>query len=149
MTTNTHIKAIASQVADGCACNAVRTAGRKVSRLYDDALRPAGIKSTQLVMLAGVALLEGETLTGLAKALGKDRTTLSSNLSPLEKNGWVRVSPEGYRRTRTVELTAKGKKILEDALPLWQAVQKHLRKKVGNQSLDIIKLEMTRLANLI
>ncbi|MCH7806503.1 MAG: winged helix-turn-helix transcriptional regulator [Proteobacteria bacterium] len=149
MTTKPHIKKIAAEVAGACACHVLRKAARKVSRLYDDALRSTGIKATQLVMLSGVALREGATLTGLAEGLGMDRTTLSRNLTPLTKNGWIQVSPEGYRRTRTVELTAKGNKVLEDTLPRWQAVQKSLRKKIGKKSWNAIQLEMARMATLL
>lgn len=149
MNTKPHIKEIATEVAGHCAFHVLRKATRKVSRLYDDALRPTGIKATQLVMLSSVALHEGATLTGLAEGLGMDRTTLSRNLAPLEKNGWVTVSDEGYRRTRTVELTAQGNTVLEETLPLWQAVQKNLRKKVGEATWDAIQLEMARVATLL
>jgi len=149
MNTKPHIKEIAAEVSGACAFYVLRKAARKVSRLYDDALRPTGIKATQLVMLSGVALHEEATLTSLAEGLGMDRTTLSRNLAPLEKNGWVKVSDEGYRRTRTVELTGQGNTVLEETLPLWQAVQKNLRNKVGEATWNAIQLEMTRVATLL
>ena len=149
MNTKPHTKDIASQVANACACNALRRAARKVSRLYDNALKPAGIKNTQLTMLSAVALQKDVTLTALADSLAMERTTLLRNLAPLEKNGWIKVSAEGYRRTRTVDLTAKGNKVLQDALPLWKTAQESIRKKMGGKDLDVLSAELKRLAAVI
>ena len=38
-----------------CACLKVRTAARAVTRVYDDAFRPVGLRATQLSVLVAVA----------------------------------------------------------------------------------------------
>ena len=149
MTTSAHTKDIASEIAGACACYSLRRAARKISRTYDEALKPAGIKSTQVTMLSAVALNEGAALTALADALAMERTTFLRNLAPLEKNGWIRIAPEGYRRTRTVALTAKGSAALKRAHPLWKDVQARLRKNLGANNLKALHAEMNRLAAVL
>jgi len=125
---------LASELRDACACQKVREASRKITRLYDEALRPAGIKVTQFTMLVVVALMEKATLTEMAEQLGMDRTTLTRNLKPLERAGLVEVSDEGYRRARQVNLTDQGAAALERALPLWRQAQSVLKARMGEEA---------------
>jgi len=118
-------------VAGACAAQKTRNASRKLSRRYDDALRPLGLKCSQYSMLVIITLTEDRTLTELAGHVGLERTTLIRNLKPLEREGWVKVSEEGYRRARTVEITEQGLAKLEEALPIWYATQKSLKEELG------------------
>jgi DNA-binding MarR family transcriptional regulator len=73
------------------------------------------------------------SITVLANALGMDRTTLSRNLRPLEEDGLIAIGLEGWRRSRTLEITKKGRSRLRDAFPLWEQAQKTLRRKLGDR----------------
>jgi DNA-binding MarR family transcriptional regulator len=134
-----------SDVASVCVCRKTRETARKISRIYDDMLQPAGIKATQFTMLAAIALQVDSTLTELAETLGMDRTTLSRNLKPLERSGLIRVSAEGYRRARSASITNKGATTMEKALPLWQSAQKLLKKRIGNETWDRIQLDLSEI----
>ncbi len=50
-------------------------------------------------------------------------TTLTRNLRPLEKQGFVAIFPGKDRRTRNVRLTEKGRDAFERAHPLWEKTQ--------------------------
>ena len=65
--------------------------------------------------------------------MGKDRSTLTRNLAPLEREGLIRVGNEGWRRSRTVAITKEGRSRIREALPLWQKAQEQLRKKLGRR----------------
>ncbi len=119
-------------VVDECACHKVRMAARAVTRAYDDALRPAGLRATQLAVLVAVALDGAMSITALAKVMGMDRSTLTRNLGPLEKEGLIAVGLEGWHRSRTLEITKKGRSRLREAMPLWEKAQKTLREKLGH-----------------
>lgn len=82
-------------------------------------------------MLVFVSLTEDRTLTELAARIGLERTTLIRNLKPLERDGFVTLSEEGYRRARSVEITDKGVAKLEEILPLWRNVQNSLKAELG------------------
>ena len=72
-------------VVDSCMCNKVRAAARSVTSAYDEALRPLGLRATQLAVLAAVGIDGSASITALARLLSMDRSTLSRNLGPLEK----------------------------------------------------------------
>ena len=106
-------------------------AARAVTRLYDDTLRSVGLRATQLAVLAAVGGDEVVSIAGLAKFMGMDRSTLTRNLAPLEREGLIRVGVEGWRRSRTVEITKKGRSRLREALPLWETAQETLQRRLG------------------
>jgi DNA-binding MarR family transcriptional regulator len=81
--------------------------------------------------LAAVGGDEVVSITGLAKFMGMDRSTLTRNLAPLEREGLIRVGVEGWRRSRTVEITKKGRSRLREALPLWEMAQQTLQQRLG------------------
>ena len=76
-----------------CTCARLRRTARRLTRAYDRALRPSGLRLTQYSVLANVTRAGGLSITELAERLAMDRTTLTRNLRPLEAAGWVRVAP--------------------------------------------------------
>ncbi len=149
MAKRTLIQKLSSDVADVCACRKMREASRKITRMYDEVLRPAGIKANQFNMLGVVALKNEATLTELAETLGMERTTLSRNLRPLERNGLVEVSAEGYRRARSANITNKGIAVMEKALPLWRSAQNSLKRRLGDETWDRIQIDLTEIGHLL
>ena len=149
MTKKTLMRQLSSDVAGVCACRKMRQASRKITRMYDEVLRPAGIKATQFNVLAIVALGDEATLTELAETLGMDRTTLSRNLRPLERDGLVEVSAEGYRRARSANITNKGVAVMEKALPLWRSAQKSLKRRLGDDIWNRIQIELAEVGHLL
>ena len=117
-----------------CACHKVRMAARAVTRAYDDALRPAHLRATQLAVLVAVGKDRSISIAALAKLMEMDRTTLTRNLRPLAKEGLIVVGPEGWRRSRTLEITKKGQSRLRETLPYWEQAQAALRRKLGEQN---------------
>jgi DNA-binding MarR family transcriptional regulator len=115
-----------AEVATGCACRSLRRTARAVTQLYDDTLRPAGLRITQFTLLVAVALSEPVRMTRLADALDLDRTTLARDLKPLTGRGLVEVAAGDDRRTRVVRLTGQGRAAVARAYPLWRQAQARL-----------------------
>jgi len=126
------INEISSDVGRNCLCRKLRVASRKVTRIYDDAFRECGITPTQFTLMAVALRAQNVSLSKLADILGMERTTLIRNLKPLERNGLIEVSSEGYRRVKSVELSNKGIETLSEALPLWRKAQGRLKQKIGD-----------------
>jgi DNA-binding MarR family transcriptional regulator len=122
------------EIIQSCACHKVRMAARAVTRAYDDALRPVGLRATQLSVLVAVAIDGAMSITELANFLGMDRSTLTRNLAPLKKEGLVSVGAEGWRRSRELVITKKGRARMESAVPIWQNAQTALKRKVGERN---------------
>ncbi len=112
-----------AEVAAGCACRNVRRTARAVTQLYDETLRPSGLRITQFTLLVAVAVSEPVPITRLADALALDRTTLARDLKPLTERGLAEVAAGDDRRTRVVRLTGQGRDAIGRAYPLWQRAQ--------------------------
>jgi DNA-binding MarR family transcriptional regulator len=113
-----------------CACLKVRTAARAVTRFYDDAFRPVGLRATQLSVLVAVASSDAVSIASLSRMLGMDRSTLTRNLRPLEEQSLVALGPEGHHRSRTLSITSRGEQLVHKALPLWEKAQHKLREEL-------------------
>jgi DNA-binding MarR family transcriptional regulator len=117
-------------------------ASRAVTRFYDEMLRSAGLRATQLAVLVAVGRDDVISISALAKFMGMDRSTLRRNLGPLEREGLIRVGNEGWRRSRIVEITKKGRSRLREALPFWERAQQTLRQKLGSRKLPVIMADL-------
>jgi DNA-binding MarR family transcriptional regulator len=107
-----------------CFCSTLRRAMRVVTSHYEAAFRGSGMRATQFTVLATLAQTGPMTVSRLAGMLGVERTTLTRNLRPLERRGWVRgTSDEADQRLRRVELTAKGRAAAAKSLPAWRRAQ--------------------------
>ena len=107
-------------------------AARSVTRMYDDTLRPVGLRATQLSVLVAVAIDGAISIAALAKFLGMDRSTLTRNLRPLVDQDLIAIGREGRYRSRTLEITKQGHARLRQAMPLWEKAQKTLKSKLGD-----------------
>lgn len=116
-----------------CTCLNLRKAARAVTQMYDGALRPSGLKATQLSLLAALSIHGELALTQLAEALVMDRTTLTRNLGPLVDKGLIGSAPGADRRVRRLSLTEPGARALQQALPLWQTAQRRLVQDLGRE----------------
>lgn len=76
----------------------------------------------------------GLSVNELAEVMVMDRTTMGKNLRPLVRDGLIAANVSDLdRRSRTVSLTKKGSKVLEDAYPLWKIAHSNFQKKHGRQ----------------
>lgn len=119
------------EVARSCACKHLREASRAVTQLYDQALRPSGLRITQFTILVGIRLSEPVALTDLAERLVIDRTTLSRNLRLLEEHELATSESGDDARIRKVVTTERGRRMLEEAHPLWQSAQTRVEEVLG------------------
>jgi DNA-binding MarR family transcriptional regulator len=132
-------------VASQCAGNGLRRASRAITQLYARILAPSGLQPTQFALLVACAVAGETPMTTLADALAMDRTTLTRNLRPLERQGLVRVEEGSDRRVRIVALTRKGRAALAGALPLWKKAQERVAEAFGRERLGRTLQEVSAL----
>ena len=119
-----------------CLCAALRQASRAVTRIYDAELRGTGLRSTQHSLLR---LLDrvGEVRQGdLGEMASLDETTLTRNLRPLQKSGWVTIRAGADRREKLVAITKAGKEKMEQARPAWSRAQERMRRTLPDGTWD-------------
>jgi DNA-binding MarR family transcriptional regulator len=108
-------------VRDTCLCLHVQRAARALARRFDDALRSVGLTHGQFSMMISLNRPEPPGMAAVASLLGMDRTTLTAVLKPLRRRGLVKVAADpSDRRGRLMTLTAKGRRLLVRAVPVWR-----------------------------
>jgi len=133
-----------------CNCAALRKASRRLSQLYDSALAPSGLKSTQFAIFAELELRRGEppTMRDLAKALVMDQSTIGQNLRPLKRDGLISLQQDASDRRRTcVKLTKKGRDRLTAARPLWAGAQERFENFLGTQEAAELRTTLLNIAH--
>jgi len=88
------------------------------------------------------------TLTKLAKATVTERTTLTRNLTILEKMGFILIEPGQDRRERQVSITEQGKRVLMEAIPLWEAAQAHIEQGLGGDRMGSMLKDLSEIIAL-
>jgi len=120
-----------------CTVFNLRKASRVVTQMYEDIMKPCGVLPTQFTLLVASRAWGPITISRMAEALVMNRTTLTRNLKPLEREGLLSVSPgKDDQRAREVSLTSKGLKQLKKALPLWGEAQCKVKQSLGASRLD-------------
>ena len=109
-----------------CHCLAARKRARELTRLYEEKLRPHGLRATQFSILAVLGLKGPMRVGDLADVLGLERTTLTRSASVLERDGRIAEAPVEDARERRWKLTAEGRRALEAALPAWREAQREV-----------------------
>jgi DNA-binding MarR family transcriptional regulator len=131
------------QIGETCVLFNLRKASRAITQLYEEIMKPSGLLPTQFTVLVAIRYRGPIVISGLAEVLAMDRTTLTRNLKPLEREGLVAVvSGRHDRRSREVSLSDKGLKQLEQALPLWQEAQNRIEQALGPPLFDQILDDM-------
>jgi DNA-binding MarR family transcriptional regulator len=116
-----------------CLCATFRRTGRALSQLYDDALRPLGLRTTQFTILQALSLT-GEVSQGrLGEILALDSTTLTRTLAIMKRRKWAAVRQGRDGRERLISLSEAGRERFDLASPAWQAVQDRLRSELGEE----------------
>jgi len=131
-----------------CVCNMLRMATRAVTQLYDDALRPSGLRATQFSVLATIAGRGEANLKQLEETLAIDQTTLTRNLGLLERDGVLERAPHPDGRIKAMRLTPKGRRALAVARPLWARTQHKVLRELGKTAWADAQRRLIRLLRL-
>jgi DNA-binding MarR family transcriptional regulator len=117
-----------------CMCGSFRRTSRALTQLYEQALRPLGLRATQLTILQMLSLA-GEVSQGqLGEMLTMDSTSLTRTLATMGRRGWITARRGKDRRERRLRLASAGVTQLRSALPIWEKVQSRLRRQLGAQA---------------
>ena len=128
----------------GCLAGNLREAARAVSRLYDAHLTDAGLRITQVSVLAQIDRLAQPSPTELSTALGLDRSSVARELQTMERAGLVKRVPDPHDgRGRRTRLTPLGRRRLRTAAVGWRAAQAELARRLGAKDAEAL-LAMAR-----
>jgi len=106
-----------------CTCFRIRRLSRQITQLYDEALRPTGLRVTQFSMLSALRNGGPMTVAALAQGLGADPTSISRALRPVIAKELAVLSEGPDKRSKSVALTDLGQAKLDAANPYWETAQ--------------------------
>src|SRR4051795_13441097 len=125
-------------IAQSCVAARLRLLNRVVTNLYDDALRPLGLKVSQLNVLVVTAKLGLARPARVCDVLQLDASTLSRNVKPMQAHGWLEVVPDEDARAQPFRLTPQGKRLIEKAVPAWEEAQRRASELLGDEGTALL-----------
>ena len=132
-----------------CLCGTLRRTTRALTTLYEDALRPLGLRATQFTILQALSLA-GEISQGrLGEVLAIDSTTLTRTLDIMLRRGWIAERRGDDRRVRLLNLAPAGRALFARAVPLWEKVQDHARRQLGGDRWNDLFQLSNQVTNLV
>ena len=121
-----------------CTHTALRQASRQLTQIYDDALAPSGLTSSQAMVVSRIDELggapggEGPPLQALARRLSIQISALTHALKPLVRDGLVEVNVDrDDRRTKRAVLTPQGMQQTRQMYELWTEVNARMDAALG------------------
>ena len=126
------------RIVRSCIAVRVRLLNRVITNLYDDALRPLGLKVSQLNLLIVTARLGLARPAEVCELLQLDASTLSRNVKPLQAHGWLEVVPDEDARAQPFRLTQRGKRLIEKAVPAWEEAQRRAGELLGDEGFALL-----------
>ena len=132
---------------DQCNCFTMRKANRQITRFYDAALEPVGLRITQFLTLAALNEVGGAGVNALAEQLDIERTAMGKMVGFLERDGLVGIRPSPTDgRSRLIELTDKGRRLHGKAAPLWQKAQREFTQLNGADKVAALRSALKTMA---
>src|SRR5262247_3687514 len=125
-------------IARNCIAVRLRLLNRVVTNVYDDALRPLGLRASQLNVLVVTAKLGLARPAQVCEILQLDTSTLSRTVERMRAHGWLEVVPEEDARAQPFRLTAQGKRLIEKAVPAWEEAQRQATELLGEEGIGLL-----------
>ena len=132
-------------IAGECIAVRMRMLNRVVTNIYDEALRPLGLKVSQMNILVAAGKMGLARPAEICDRLHLDVSTLSRNVERMKARGWLEVIPDDDGRAQPFRLTNDGRKLLEQAAPAWKKAQKQAKSLLGDGIVDLLGRAMKRL----
>lgn len=138
-------KSIVDTIASECIGARIRILGRVVSGIYDDGLRPAGLRFSQANILVATAKIGVTRQSDICEALQMDHSTVSRNVDRMVARGWIKKLSDSDGRAAPFQVTQSGMRLLsEKVFPAWQEAQKVIVKLLGSDGVSAVRAATRR-----
>jgi DNA-binding MarR family transcriptional regulator len=131
-------QATVEEIARDCVAVRLRLLNRVITNLYDDALRPLGLKVSQMNILVAAARLGVAQPSQVCRILQIDLSTLSRNLERLRARGWIESVPDRDARVHPFQVTRQGRELIQQAYPAWQKAQRQASALIGDEGVALL-----------
>jgi DNA-binding MarR family transcriptional regulator len=127
-----------ARVANDCIAVRVRLINRVITALYDEALRPHGLRVSQGNILVAVARLGEARPAEVCRMLRIEKSTLSRDVELMKKEGWLASEPPTGGRNQTLRITPEGLELLAKVQPAWERAQGEAKRLIGDAGVDAV-----------
>jgi DNA-binding MarR family transcriptional regulator len=125
-------------MATDCIAVRVRLINRVLTALYDEALRPHGLRVSQGNILVAVAHMNEARPVDVCRTLRLEKSTLSRDVEIMKRKGWLESDPPAGGRNQVLRLTPRGLDILTRSQPAWESAQAEARLLIGESGVDAL-----------
>ncbi|MEO2047605.1 MAG: MarR family winged helix-turn-helix transcriptional regulator [Pirellulales bacterium] len=143
------LKVLTDTIAGECIAVRMRMLNRVVTNIYDDALRPLGLKVSQMNILVAAGTMGTARPAEICARMHLDASTLSRNVERMKTRGWLEVIAVDDGRAQPFRLTTEGRKLLLQADPAWRKAQKRARALLGDGIVEQLGQAVGRLGETI
>lgn len=133
-------------IAKTCIAGRLRLLNRVVTNIYDDALRPFGLKISQGNILILTGKMGVASPVQVCEFLQLDISTLSRNVELMRRKGWLEIAPGDDARSHPFRLTAQGKRLIEKAIPAWEKAQEEAKELLGDDFVSLLSKAAKRIS---
>ena len=120
-------------IAEQCIAVRLRMLSRAVTRIYNQALRPYGLTTSQMNILVAISCLGEARQQDVCQALHLEKSTLSRDVARMRSQGWLDAISGEDGRTALLRITPAGRRLLEAAIPAWQQAQEQATALLGER----------------
>ena len=131
-------KTMINTIAGNCLSVRLRLMNRLVGAIFDDALRPHGIRASQLGILVAVSAFGRATSRQLCQLLHMESSTFSRALKRMKHKGWLEVEPSGEGRILNIGVSEKGYQVIEQVYDDWQLAQEKAAAALGETASEAV-----------
>jgi DNA-binding MarR family transcriptional regulator len=125
------IASLVTEVVEHCLMTRTRRISRVVTSLFDQALRPYGLSSSQFSLLVLIARMNGASRAEIGRANHQERSTSTRNLQLVLDQGWAEEIMPEKGRSRPIMISKAGRELLAQAMPAWRAAQVKAKQLLG------------------
>lgn len=133
-----HPETPVQRIAEECLAVRVRLLNRTVTNIFDEALRPLGVKVSQLNVLMVVARKGTASPGEVSRILNMEKSTVSRNVERLRASGWLVIADSGEARRQELRVSSSGNRLIDKALPLWEQAQAETERLLGSRDVRSI-----------
>lgn len=138
-------RALVDRIASDCVAVRVRLLNRVITAVYDEALRPLGIRVSQMNILVAVARIGEVRPAEICRLLRIEKSTISRDVELMKSNGWIESDPPEGGRNQVLRVTAEGLELLAQCRPAWESAQAEASQLIGTAGVGALRQIATRL----
>lgn len=134
-------------IARECIAMRIRLLNRVVTKVYDDYLRPYGLRTAQMNILVAVSFMKSATPSEIERRLYLEKSTVSRNVDRMRQRGWLEFVPGKDGRSHQLQLTPQGGKLLRKTITPWKQAQKKAEALLGKEGVTSLSRIETALGD--